>query len=283
MPASHVAGRQRGARWHAGACALLLASALAGGAAAAAGSAANHAVDPTLTKPAAAPADGRQAESAIVAAVNAFRRERGLGELARDDTLGDAARAYAEHLARTLKVGHTADGREPAERVEAAGYDYCEVRENVGFVHDPRGFDAAALARRFVEGWKDSPGHRENLLAAHVIETGVALARSPETGAWFAVELLARPRGRSIHLTVINETGEPVAYTLDGDDDAGPQRYTAQPGSVHRHERCQPHVLELPRGAGAESESSPIEVAGRTVVRIERPGRAVVEHPATAN
>ena len=54
----------------------------------------------------------------------------------------------------------------PPQRAEAQGYRYCTVAENLALNLDSRGFETRQLARKAVEGWKASPGHRANMLRA---------------------------------------------------------------------------------------------------------------------
>ena len=75
-------------------------------------------------------------EVAIVDKTNAFRKAHKLGALRRNAKLDAAARAFARFMARTSEFSHTADGREPAERIKAAGYSYCLVAENLAFHAD---------------------------------------------------------------------------------------------------------------------------------------------------
>ncbi len=107
-----------------------------------------------------------QTEVAIVELTNAFRKASALQEVKPNPALAAAARAFAEYLARTGKFAHEADGRKPEDRAQAQGYRYCLVAENLAWNLNSRGFESAQLAREVVEGWKASPGHRENLLLA---------------------------------------------------------------------------------------------------------------------
>ena len=115
-------------------------------------------------------------ETAIVAMTNAFRLENKLGEVRPNAQLAQAARAYAAYLARTNAFSHTADGRQPADRVGETGYQYCQVAENLASTSTFAGFEAGLAAA--VEGWKNSPGHRRNMLTPHVTEIGVAVAQA---------------------------------------------------------------------------------------------------------
>ena len=98
-------------------------------------------------------------------------------------------------------LSHTADGTTPAQRIASAGYRYCQVGENLASILDTRGFTADEYARRAVQGWENSPGHRHNMLLEHVTETGVGVVRSsPSVPKYIAVQLFARPGGDEIQL-----------------------------------------------------------------------------------
>jgi uncharacterized protein YkwD len=90
----------------------------------------------------------------VVEETNAFRRSHGLAEVHVEPHLKRAADEFAAYMARSGKYGHEADGREPATRAQAAGYDYCLVLENIAYHFDSRGFRTAALAERIEEGWE---------------------------------------------------------------------------------------------------------------------------------
>ena len=99
-----------------------------------------------------------QTELAILEMTNAFRRENRLGELKQNPALTAAARAFGAYLARTGLFAHEADGRQPAQRAEAAGYRYCLIAENLAMNLDSRGFETKGLAREAVEGWRSLQG-----------------------------------------------------------------------------------------------------------------------------
>jgi len=134
-----------------------------------------------------------EAEKYVFEDTNAFRGEQGQRELAVDKTLAATAQRFADYMARTGKYAHDADGRTPGQRLRAAGYDYCMVAENIAFAFDSRGFRTQHLADKFVDGWKASPGHRKNMLDAEATVMGIAIAQSPSTGYYYAVQMFARP------------------------------------------------------------------------------------------
>jgi hypothetical protein len=179
-----------------------------------------------------------QTELAIVAMTNAFRRQNSLGELKPNAALTAAARAFAESLATMGKFAHEADGRDPGQRAVAAGYRYCRVAENLAMNLDSRGFETQALARAAVEGWKNSPPHRVNLLLPSTTEIGVGLARSPDPVPKFiSVQLLGRPESLKVEFRIENRAGAPVRYVL------GEEVHTLPPQMIVTHASCDPEVL----------------------------------------
>lgn len=186
-------------------------------------------------------------EIAIVEMTNAFRRENKLGEVKPNATLSKAARDYATYLARTNTFSHTADGREPAERVQRAGYAYCQIAENLASHLDSRGFQSVELAGQAVEGWKNSPGHRKNMLAEHVVEIGVAVVRAPDKDPKFiSVQLFGRPKALSYEFTISNVSDVTVSYALGG------QPHDIAPRVAVTHTSCFPADLTFePKPGGA--------------------------------
>ena len=140
--------------------------------------------------------DPAQVERQVVRDTNEFRKENGLEAAGPASALRRTAEEFAEYMARTDKYGHEADGRTPGERAKRGGYDWCRVSENISYQWSSHDFDTTELARRLVEGWKKSPGHRRNMLDPKVTETAVAVARSAKSGKYYAVQMFGRPRGR---------------------------------------------------------------------------------------
>ena len=68
------------------------------------------------------------------------------------------------------------------------GAPYAGVFENVGYQLN-RPDPAAAM----MEGWKNSPGHRKNMLLAEVAELGVGAAPG-KSGRWYFVQVLGQPQ-----------------------------------------------------------------------------------------
>ncbi|NUZ06543.1 CAP domain-containing protein [Piscinibacter koreensis] len=170
---------------------------------------------------------------------NAFRRAEGLEPLRADATLAAAAQGFADYMAKTDRYAHDADGRTPAQRIGSRGYAFCAVAENIGFALNTAGFATAELATTFVEGWKNSPPHRRNLLSTDVAEIGVGVAQSARSKRFYGVQVFARPEAEQIRFTVTNQSGREVGYRL------GEQTYRLAPRVTRTHTICTPEPLAL--------------------------------------
>ena len=150
----------------------------------------------------AAPArpDLSQVEHLVVEGTNTFREAESRTVLRTSPKLQKAAADFAELMARTGEFEHTAGGTTLVSRVKAAGYDYCRVAENIARHWSTAGFTTRDLAGHLVEGWKNSPGHRKNMLQPDVIETGVAIAHRRLDGReyFYSVQLFGRPPQRDV-------------------------------------------------------------------------------------
>lgn len=203
---------------------------------------------------------------------NVFRAANNRAALKRNATLDKVARSFARYLARSGKFSHSADGRRPADRARAGGYTYCQIAENLALNLDSRGFATRQLAREAVTGWKNSPGHRRNMLRPHVTEIGVGIAKAPGEPKYLSVQLFGRPEALSYSYAVRNETRESVAYSVNGE----PARLA--PHTIVTHTTCRPHVVRFdvsPPGRDLMADRDDTFIveratSGRLVVR-ERP------------
>jgi len=168
----------------------------------------------------------------IIDRANDFRRSQGRAPLAPEAQLGAAARGFAEYLANTDRFGHDADGRTPSQRAVAAGYAWCMVAENLALEGDSRGFESAELANRLIDGWVRSEGHRRNLLAAEATQTGAAIAHSPRSDRWYAVQMFGRPASERITFHIVNRSGSTVSWRV------GDRRVELPSGTIRTDETC---------------------------------------------
>jgi Cysteine-rich secretory protein family len=190
--------------------------------------------------------DIAKTEVAIIELTNVFRAEQKLAPVKSNPALSAAARAYAQFLASSNLFSHTADGRQPQDRVKAAGYNYCRTAENLALNLDSRGFITTQLARDAVEGWKNSPGHRKNLEAPHVTEIGVGIAKSKTEEKYLSVQLFGRPLSLQYTFKIMNEAGVPVSYRYNG------EQQTVGPRIIVTHTACDPGEITF-AGAGAQA------------------------------
>jgi hypothetical protein len=193
-----------------------------------------------------------QTETAIVEMTNAFRKENRLAEVKPNPALTAAARAFAAYLAKTGKFAHEADGRQPADRTTEHGYKHCLVAENLASNLDSRGFETRKLATDVVQGWKDSPGHRANILLPEVTEIGVAVAQAPDRHPKFiAVQLFGRPDSLKVTFRIENRSGKSVRYHL------GKDRQDLDPRTIVTHTRCGIDALSFELSATAPARFDP--------------------------
>jgi uncharacterized protein YkwD len=119
---------------------------------------------------------------AALAAVNAFRAENGLTPLVLDARLARAATMQSKTQAGRSSIGHYgSDGSTPMVRAERVGYHAKIASENVA-----AGQKSFSDVLRF---WKESSGHRANLLRPNVTAVGVAMAKNKNGRAYWTLVL----------------------------------------------------------------------------------------------
>lgn len=110
-------------------------------------------------------------ESDLVAMINTFRADKGLGRLVVSDTLTAAAKWMATDMAVKNYFSHTSsDGRTPRERMGDAGYPAVSTYTGEDIA---AGYDTA---RKVLDGWIASPAHYAVLTNANYKALGVGRA-----------------------------------------------------------------------------------------------------------
>jgi uncharacterized protein YkwD len=159
---------------------------------------------PAPSPPAAAPAPARpegspsvsvnSLEQKVIQATNAFRTENKLSPLKPSVQLIVVAQNHARNMAKqdrfgdSDKNGHILDGRHFEDRIKVSGYLFAHVAENVGYqLNKP---DPAAA---MMQDWKNSTGHRRNMLIDELTEIGVGAAQG-KSGRWYFVQVFGRPQ-----------------------------------------------------------------------------------------
>ncbi|RSS82263.1 CAP domain-containing protein, partial [Streptomyces sp. WAC05292] len=123
---------------------------------------------PEPSAPTAAPDSGAAAQ--ILALVNKERAAVGCPALTVNEQLAKAAQAHSEDMASHTTMSHTgSDGSDPGERITRAGYEWRTYGENVAYGY--------STAEQVMQGWMNSPGHRQNILNCAFKEIGVGLAQ----------------------------------------------------------------------------------------------------------
>ena len=211
------------------------------------------------------PADGRPDAAAVVRGIveqtNAFRKEHERVPVKPDKQLTKASQSFADYMARTGKYGHTADGKQPAERAAAHGYAFCIVLENIAYMYSSAGFETKELADRLFTGWRESPGHRKNMLDPDVQHTGVAVAQAAD-GTWYAVQMFGRPESARVEFKLTNAGERAVRYAI------GDERFTLEPRWTRTHTRCRPGDVVF-GAAGRGDAKAGGKAAERETVRPE--------------
>jgi uncharacterized protein YkwD len=106
---------------------------------------------------------------------NQFRRANGLTELRMNEDLSKIAEKHSEDMAKgRCAFGHS--GFDKRER-EASKKMHCTAfAENVAF--------GAETGRQVVDLWKNSPGHRQNLLG-HYKYMGIGVSKSRDGSLYY--------------------------------------------------------------------------------------------------
>ena len=124
------------------------------------------------------PGDGFQpaAEAALLAATNRYRSAQGAPPLLPHAGLERVARAAAADMAsRGFFDHHSPEGHAPSVRVGLLARELCGASgENIAY---QQGGDAPPTARSFFEQWRDSPGHRANMVRSAYSHAGHGVVR----------------------------------------------------------------------------------------------------------
>ncbi len=118
-------------------------------------------------------------EKALCKAINKFRADNGRPPLKVSVALVRAAEWMSRDMARNDNFDHVdSRGRDMVERLKAFGYNKPTMAENIA------AGEAAAAAT--VNQWKNSPGHRANMLRTKHKVMGVGRANDPSSSfGWY--------------------------------------------------------------------------------------------------
>lgn len=104
----------------------------------------------------------------VIEFANADRKEKGLGDLAPNEKLAEAAMAKAEDMTAKNYFAHTSpEGATPWHWIEKENYDYNYAGENLAMDF--------VSAEKMNRAWLDSPTHRANIMNEKYKDIGVAV------------------------------------------------------------------------------------------------------------
>lgn len=134
------------------------------------------------------------------AQVNKERKRQGLSALAWSEALSRIAMQHSRDMANRNYLSHESpEGKGFSYRYQQGGY-VCEIRagmmvytgaENIALSHLYKSMttkdgiayynwnSAQEIAQRAVDGWMNSPGHRENILAPYWRQEGIGIEIDP--------------------------------------------------------------------------------------------------------
>ena len=116
-------------------------------------------------------------EERMLELINQERREKGLVELAADESIRKVARDYALYMFKNSYVAHQdLEGRMPAERLKDAGIECYSSGENIALSES---VDSAH------KGLMNSSGHRKNILWPFFRKIGIGAVNGGEYGIMF--------------------------------------------------------------------------------------------------
>ena len=127
-------------------------------------------------------------EKAIHRATNEQRATHGYGRLAYETHLAGIARTHSRAMATRGFFAHESpDGSTTMDRYRRANYDGQQGGENIAKQYAASTTDAESIATDVVEGWMNSPGHRENILTSSFDLEGIGLYQGDD-GALFVTQ-----------------------------------------------------------------------------------------------
>ncbi len=107
-------------------------------------------------------------EAEVLRLVNVQRAKAGCTAVSADSTLTKVAREHSKDMAANNYFSHDSkDGKDPFERMSAAGYAYSWAAENIAA--------GQATPAAVMTSWMNSAGHKANILNCKLTELGVGV------------------------------------------------------------------------------------------------------------
>lgn len=168
----------------------------------------------TMAGVADAPKVVRQAEWNILARHNNYRASRGLAPLRMAQQARLAARQRSQEMKNLNYLSHTSPtGKHATTLLARRGVNYQAGAENIGRV-SWLGWDA--VNKGVMNAWKNSSGHRQNILSTNFNYVGVGIARNNSKVYFTVIFLLQKDHSAPQSGMLAASTGISVAAASDG-------------------------------------------------------------------
>jgi uncharacterized protein YkwD len=124
-------------------------------------------------------------KDAIIKVGNDVRASHGLAPLAEHHLLNKVAEERLHDMFQKQYIGHVSpSGEQASDHAQRLGYHYKIIAENIAsgyFLNN----------QKVIDGWMQSPGHRQNMLSPDIREIGAAIDKGQYQGAntWIAVQI----------------------------------------------------------------------------------------------
>lgn len=125
-------------------------------------------------------------EKSLLELTNAIRGREKLPLFQPHPQLFKAARDHSVNMAKQGEMNHILDGKNPNDRVRAAGYRPARLAENITW-------SSGATIAELIQGWMDSESHRKNMLDPNLKELGLGYARD-DKGNIYATQVFGTRR-----------------------------------------------------------------------------------------
>ena len=125
---------------------------------------------------------------AVIVLTNKARADNGLPLLAENQLLNSIAEARAKDMLEKQYFDHVSPtGQQASDIAQSIGYAYKVIAENIGS-------GDFYTNQKIVDGWMQSPGHRNNILSTDVQEIGAAVLKGKFKGTdtYITVQIFGR-------------------------------------------------------------------------------------------
>lgn len=115
--------------------------------------------------------------------LNKFRQSNGRGHLKWDNSLFKVSINHSRMMANKMQISH--DGFDARVKRLNGEFFVYQSAENVGYFMKSREVSEMEVARKLLDGWINSTGHRRNMLLENINHGAVAVVRLLRGGAYY--------------------------------------------------------------------------------------------------